>query len=453
MSNHQQVLLFGRRGRTFVAMAASLVAVWLGTGMRTALAQSAPQETDIPGVTADLAYLRQYDGALHIGVRLHNGSGKDVSVSKALRYADVVLIDRKANRKHFAVKDANGHFLAGPIGDWNEGGRWFLKLPADSNTVMWLLFEPVTPGSKLSLQAPYLQPMDDLSVEEGPPAPGAVSTADAPGIIATVQSATRADGQLRVRLKIVNSGSRAASGAAIRYVDVYAVDPQGKRAYALLKDADGQFIAEPHSDKNEGGRWFLSAVGPNQQTFMALTFQAPPDSVGAVDLIVPRFAPFEAVAIAGQGGAEAGGIAIAGKSVELQRALKDLNAEVTPQEIKVNLSADLLFDFNKSDIKPAAEPELTKVVTVLKSYPSARVTIEGHADGKGDEAYNQKLSERRAQTVAEWLTAHAGLSAANVRTRGWGKSKPVAPNTNADGSDNPAGRAKNRRVEITVTKS
>jgi photosystem I P700 chlorophyll a apoprotein A2 len=186
---------------------------------------------------------------------------------------------------------------------------------------------------------------------------------------------------------------------------------------------------------------------------MALTFQAPPDSVGAVDLIVPRFAPFEAVAIAGQGGAEAGGIAIAGKSVELQRALKDLNAEVTPQEIKVNLSADLLFDFNKSDIKPAAEPELTKVVTVLKSYPSARVTIEGHADGKGDEAYNQKLSERRAQTVAEWLTAHAGLSAANVRTRGWGKSKPVAPNTNADGSDNPAGRAKNRRVEITVTKS
>ena len=118
----------------------------------------------------------------------------------------------------------------------------------------------------------------------------------------------------------------------------------------------------------------------------------------------------------------------------------------------MNLSADLLFDFDKADIKPAAEPELQKVATILKSYPKAQVAIEGHTDGKGNDAYNQTLSEKRATTVADWLIKNGGVNGANLRTRGWGKTKPVAPNTEPDGSDNPDGRAKNRRVEITVTK-
>jgi len=138
--------------------------------------------------------------------------------------------------------------------------------------------------------------------------------------------------------------------------------------------------------------------------------------------------------------------------VALERALKELNAEVTPEQVKVNLAADLLFDFDKADVKPAAEPELQKVATVLKSYPGAKVAIEGHTDGKGGDAYNQALSEKRAQSVAAWLTSHADLNGANLVTRGWGKTKPIAANTKPDGSDDPEGRQKNRRVEITVTK-
>jgi len=417
-----------------------------------ACSRAAPLETEIPGVSADIAAARQYDGVLHVGILLHNGSGKDVSVSKALRYADVVLVDKKANRKSYALKDATGHFLAGPVADWNDGGRWFMRLAANSDTVMWVLFDAVAPGSKVTLQAPYLQPFQDVLPEEGPPPPGIQVGSDAPGVRASAISATRSEGQLTVRLKVANTGARKATGAAIRYADVYALDPQAKRAYALLKGTDGLYLAEPRSDKNEGGRWFLSAVEPGRQAFVTLTFQAPPDSVRSVDVIVPRFAPLEAVSIEGSGGAQAGGVAVAGKSVELERTLKDLNATVTPQEIKVNLSADLLFDFDKADIKPAAEPELAKVVTVLKAYPGARVTIDGHTDGKGDDAYNQKLSERRAQSVAQWLVARSGVSAASVQTRGFGKTKPVAPNTKADGSDDPDGRAKNRRVEIAVTR-
>jgi flagellar motor protein MotB len=358
---------------------------------------SEPQDTDIPGVTATLSYARQYDGVLHIGIVLHNASGKDVSISKALRYADVDLIDQGGNRKLFALKDANGHFLAGPIADWNDGGRWFIQLPRDSDTLMWLLFEPVALGTKLTIEAPYLQPFEDVAVLDSPPPAAAVVASNAPPIHAKLESAKRANGQLKVRIRIENPGSRVAGGAAIEYRDVYALDPQGKRAYPLLKDSDGQFIAQPRSDKNNGGRWFLAEVQPGLQSFMTLTFQAPPDSVDRVDVIVPRFAPFEAVAISGAGGSQAGGVAVAGRSVELQRALQDLKADVTPQQIKINLAADVLFDFDKADIKPEAEPELTKVATVLKSYPNAQVAIEGHTDAKGGDAYNQALSDAARQ--------------------------------------------------------
>jgi outer membrane protein OmpA-like peptidoglycan-associated protein len=221
----------------------------------------------------------------------------------------------------------------------------------------------------------------------------------------------------------------------------------------LVKDAEGVYLAQPTTDAGHGGRWLTSLVPPGGQAFMNLTLQAPPDTVRQVDIVVPWFSPFEAIAIAGEGGAAPSGVAVAGRSTDLTSALKDLNAEVTPQQIKVRLAADLLFDFDKADVKQDAEPALAKVVTVLKAYPGASLSVEGHADGKGSEAYNQALSEKRAANVAHWLASRANLDAASVHARGWGKSKPIAPNTKPDGADNPDGRATNRRVEIIVTHS
>jgi outer membrane protein OmpA-like peptidoglycan-associated protein len=132
----------------------------------------------------------------------------------------------------------------------------------------------------------------------------------------------------------------------------------------------------------------------------------------------------------------------------VQGALKDLGATVKGKEIKISLAADVLFDFDKADLRPEAGPALEKVATVLKAYPKASALIEGHTDGKGSDQYNQKLSERRAESVRQWLGDH-GISTI-MTTRGWGKMKPVARNTKPDGSDDPVGRQKNRRVEITV---
>jgi outer membrane protein OmpA-like peptidoglycan-associated protein len=427
-----------------------LSAAFLVAGASSAF--SAPQNTDLADVTTELAFVRQYDGVLHLGIVLHNSGNKEAQSHQAIEYSQIVIIDAKANKKSFPLKDADEHFLAGPISDWNGGGRWFPKLQPNSDILMWVLFDAVSSDHLIRIEGPFFHSFPESRISDAVPDYRTDVVSSVPPVRATVESATRRDGQLKVRLKVTNPNGGRIGSHTVSYKDVYALDPQGKRNYPLLKDTQGLFLATPMADKNEGGRWFLSRIQPNGQALIDLTFQAPPDSVKSVDIIFPWFAPFEAVAITGEGGAADSGIAVAGRSTDLQRALKDLGAEVTPQEIKVNLSADLLFDFDKADIKPAAEPELMKVATVLRSYPKAQVSVEGHTDGKGSDAYNQPLSERRASVVAKWLTTHAGESQANVHTLGWGKSKPIAPNANPDGSDNPEGRARNRRVEITVTK-
>ena len=141
-------------------------------------------------------------------------------------------------------------------------------------------------------------------------------------------------------------------------------------------------------------------------------------------------------------------LAVEGKSQDISGLLRDLNAEVRGREVRIALSADVLFDFDKAELKPEAKPSLDKVVAVLKSYPKATASVEGHTDSKGDDAYNQKLSERRAESVRKWLAANG--ADLRMSTRGWGEKKPVVPNAKPDGKDDPEGRQKNRRVEITV---
>lgn len=144
-------------------------------------------------------------------------------------------------------------------------------------------------------------------------------------------------------------------------------------------------------------------------------------------------------------------VAIVGASRGIDAVLEELDAKVTEREITIALSADVLFDFDAAEVKPAAAPELDKVATVLTSHPDAPVTIEGHTDSRGSDAYNQTLSERRADSVKAWLVSRANVDGSRIRTRGWGESKPVAPNATPAGADDPEGRQRNRRVEITLT--
>lgn len=136
--------------------------------------------------------------------------------------------------------------------------------------------------------------------------------------------------------------------------------------------------------------------------------------------------------------------------ISLDKAVSDLGARVTGTAIIVNLQGDVLFDFDRATIKPAAEQVLAKVALIIRKKGTGNVRIDGHTDAIGSKAYNQKLSEQRAEAVKNWLVKHGGVSKEILITKGFGETKPVAPNTFDDGSDNPEGRARNRRVEITI---
>ncbi len=111
---------------------------------------------------------------------------------------------------------------------------------------------------------------------------------------------------------------------------------------------------------------------------------------------------------------------------------------------KIVITKKVHFEFDKAVIRPISFSILDAVVDILKSNSDIhKVQIEGHCDSKGSEAYNNRLSQRRANAVKEYLTSH-GVSANRLKTVGYGKSKPIATN------DTPEGRARNRRVEFTI---
>ena len=145
-------------------------------------------------------------------------------------------------------------------------------------------------------------------------------------------------------------------------------------------------------------------------------------------------------------GMAGGGVAVTGRVANVESALKQLGAKVTEAEIRMELPSDILFDFDKYEIRVDAQEALSKVAVVIKAYPGKIVLIEGHTDSKGSDEYNMKLSLSRAESVKRWLREKENLLDTTFQTKGWGESKPRATN------ETEQGRQKNRRVEITVKK-
>jgi OOP family OmpA-OmpF porin len=104
---------------------------------------------------------------------------------------------------------------------------------------------------------------------------------------------------------------------------------------------------------------------------------------------------------------------------------------------------DVLFDFDRSNIKPEAAAILDRLVAFMNENKDKKVNLSGHTDNVGTEAYNQRLSERRANSVRDYISKK-GVDTSRISAQGFGESKPIADNKTREG------RAKNRRVEIKV---
>ena len=153
-------------------------------------------------------------------------------------------------------------------------------------------------------------------------------------------------------------------------------------------------------------------------------------------------------------GAGIGGVAGAAVGYTMDKQIKELKektegtgVDVTTTDdgkaILVNLPDGVTFDVASYTLKPEFRATLNQVAQSMNEYPNSLIDVYGHTDSTGSDAYNQTLSENRARTVANYLISQ-GVSAARIRSQGFGETLPVASN------DTEAGRMKNRRVEIKI---
>ncbi len=113
-------------------------------------------------------------------------------------------------------------------------------------------------------------------------------------------------------------------------------------------------------------------------------------------------------------------------------------------DIVLNMPSSVTFDFDSSELTSSARNALNDVASILTQYDDTRVNIAGHTDSTGNADYNQRLSERRAESVGNYL-AQSGVSRNRLQMSGYGETQPVASNASEEG------RAQNRRVEITLS--
>lgn len=136
-----------------------------------------------------------------------------------------------------------------------------------------------------------------------------------------------------------------------------------------------------------------------------------------------------------------------------ERRLREVQAMFTPEEGEALLAegrlilrlTGLTFASGSAEIRPENFSLLTKVQRVIREFPQAGITVEGHTDSQGNQAMNQELSRRRAIAVREYILSNIAISADRISAVGYGESRPVAPN------DSEAGRARNRRIDITLS--
>jgi outer membrane protein OmpA-like peptidoglycan-associated protein len=131
------------------------------------------------------------------------------------------------------------------------------------------------------------------------------------------------------------------------------------------------------------------------------------------------------------------------RAAEIEADLEGARIERIGEGIKITFDSGLLFDFDKSDLRPQAKTNITKLAGILNKYPDTDIVVEGDTDNVGSDDYNVQLSNRRAESVANHMVS-LGVSGSRISEIGLGETNPVASN------DTDAGRQQNRRVEVAI---
>ncbi|MCL1981196.1 MAG: OmpA family protein [Proteobacteria bacterium] len=129
----------------------------------------------------------------------------------------------------------------------------------------------------------------------------------------------------------------------------------------------------------------------------------------------------------------------------------NITAKETTRGVEINFPEVLLFDFNSDQLRTDSQIKMQEIAAILnkQGIDSRGLAVEGHTDSLGTPEYNLMLSQRRAESVARSLV-FSGVARERMKVKGLGMTAPIAANTHPNGTDNPEGRTKNRRVEVIV---
>jgi len=269
---------------------------------------------------------------------------------------------------------------------------------------------------------------------------------------------------LALQFEFANEGAQSISPAdlgmdPLTHLIAFLVDLPRGTGYAAQRtpqanpDIDGSGPDEPRASATTE-----KDVAAGETETVTLVFPAPPAEATSMLVLVDGFTPVE-VPIQAQGATALTDDPVlhvaSAPPDELNPAVQPLvcategqSTPAAPAKTSIRLPSDVLFAFGSATLSPAATgaiDALTKQITAS----SGTVTIDGYTDAIGSDADNQKLSQARAATVQQAIAAKLGPDF-TYQAVGFGETRPVAPNTNPDGSDDPDGRAQNRRVEVTV---
>lgn len=283
----------------------------------------------------------------------------------------------------------------------------------------------------------YRRKSDKKSVEAA--AREVVETAEEARVMAVKQK-TEEDAQAKIAAEKKAAEEQAAAEIKRRQdAELAREQAEAAKADALrMKQEAEKAAADAAREKQEADQARAAAVA-QEQAAQAAAAQAARDKAAAVDQ--QRAAEAEA-----EKARQAAAQAEAEKAQLRAQLLSQLNSILQTRDsargLIVNMS-DVLFDTGSSTLKPGAREKLAKISGILLAHPGLNLQIEGHTDSVGSDEFNQELSERRADTVRDFL-AEQGVPASTITARGFGKTQPVATN------DTPEGRQRNRRVELVV---
>jgi outer membrane protein OmpA-like peptidoglycan-associated protein len=251
---------------------------------------------------------------------------------------------------------------------------------------------------------------------------------EAGSLLTQLQVAARGHDRRRLTLELLNASAEPEDKASV--VEGFADKDDTTKAFAI--NHAGRHILRLIAEGVETGTFCVVMGGtalPN-----ANPAGCPAPQAAQAEAIAPAMAPPVAVAVV--------------KAVQLPPPPKAVEVIVSKCEERLRVGSDFLFDFDRAEVRPEADPALAELSQRIAAAHRLAM-VEGHTDAIGTDSYNQRLSERRADAIRAALLAR-GAADRDLITRGFGKSRPIAPNQNPDGTDNADGRQRNRRVEVVI---